>query len=150
MPPAFSAEIVPVPSDGAYVVVPFTAREAFGTARAPVVATFDGHPYRGSLMTRNGISMMVVRKDVQAAIGKGPGDTVEVAIERDTAPREVEVPAALADALDTAGLRERFDAMAYTHRKEYAAWIEEAKKPETRARRAAQAAGMIAAGQHRS
>lgn len=32
-----------------------------------------------------------------------------------------------------------YDAMSYTHRKEYVQWIEAAKKPETRARRIGQA-----------
>lgn len=43
-------------------------------------------------------------------------------------------------------IRAAFDGMAYTHRKEYAGWIAEAKKPETRARRIEKAAAMIAEG----
>jgi uncharacterized protein YdeI (YjbR/CyaY-like superfamily) len=37
--------------------------------------------------------------------------------------------------------------MSYTHRKEYADWIEEAKRPETRARRVTKAVGMIREGE---
>jgi uncharacterized protein YdeI (YjbR/CyaY-like superfamily) len=40
--------------------------------------------------------------------------------------------------------------MAFTHRKEYARWIAEAKRTETRQRRVAQAVEMIRAGQTRS
>jgi uncharacterized protein YdeI (YjbR/CyaY-like superfamily) len=40
--------------------------------------------------------------------------------------------------------------MAFTHRKEYARWIDEAKKEETRARRVAQAVEMIRTGRTRS
>jgi uncharacterized protein YdeI (YjbR/CyaY-like superfamily) len=40
--------------------------------------------------------------------------------------------------------------MAYTHRKEYARWIEEAKRPETRERRTVQALEMLRAGKTRS
>ena len=40
--------------------------------------------------------------------------------------------------------------MAYTHRKEYARWIAEAKREETRDRRVAQALEMIRAGRTRS
>jgi len=41
---------------------------------------------------------------------------------------------------------EIFEKLAYTHRKEYVRWIEEAKKPETRARRIEKAVAMIAEG----
>ena len=66
------------------------------------------------------------------------GDEVEVELTLDTAPREVEVPADLAEALaaDPAA-RNVFDGLPFTHRKEYVRWIEEAKKPETRVNRVA-------------
>jgi uncharacterized protein YdeI (YjbR/CyaY-like superfamily) len=67
------------------------------------------------------------------------GDTVDVAIELDTAPREVEVPEALASALAAEpAARAAFDALSYTHRKEYARAVADAKKPETRDRRVAE------------
>jgi hypothetical protein len=52
--------------------------------------------------------------------------------------RTVAVPDDLAEALNAAPeARARFEELAYSHRKEYVTWIEEAKKPETRARRVA-------------
>jgi uncharacterized protein YdeI (YjbR/CyaY-like superfamily) len=58
----------------------------------------------------------------------------------DEAPREVEVPPALAAAFAAEPeLRKRFDALAYTHRKELARSVAEAKREETRERRVAQA-----------
>jgi pimeloyl-ACP methyl ester carboxylesterase len=67
---------------------------------------------------------------VNAAIGVG--------LEPDTAPREVEVPADLAQALahDDAA-RASFEGMPLSHRKEWVRWVTEAKKAETRARRIA-------------
>ncbi len=146
----FTAEILGETSGGAHVVIPFDARAAFGSARAKVVVTFDRHPYRGSISPMGGQSLLLLRKDVQEAIGRGPGDTVEVTVSLDTEPREVEVPDDFAAALDGAGVRERFERMAFTHRKEYARWILEAKRPETRERRIRKAAEMIAAGEKRS
>lgn len=35
----------------------------------------------------------------------------------------------------SAAERRAYDALAYSHRKEYVAWLEDAKRPETRARR---------------
>ena len=61
-------------------------------------------------------------------------------IELDQAPREVELPEALADALaNDAKARAAFDRLSYTHRKEYARWVGEARREETQQRRVAQA-----------
>ena len=48
------------------------------------------------------------------------------------------------------GARREFDSMAHSHRREYARWVGEAKKPGTRARRAAEAVAMIKVGKTRS
>ena len=48
------------------------------------------------------------------------------------------------------GARERFDGMAPSHRREYLEWIVEAKRPETRTKRVAQAAEWIAEGKKRN
>ena len=75
------------------------------------------------------------------------GDRVTVVVERDAGERTVDVPPELAAALAShPEAAQRFEAMAVTHRKEFAAWIASAKKPETRQRRLDQAIGMIAAG----
>jgi bacteriocin resistance YdeI/OmpD-like protein len=81
------------------------------------------------------------RKDTRAAAGGAEmGDTVAIEIRRDDAPRTVAVPDDLAAALAAEpGLREAFDAMSYTHRREWVEAVEGAKRPETRARRISQA-----------
>jgi Bacteriocin-protection, YdeI or OmpD-Associated/Domain of unknown function (DU1801) len=48
------------------------------------------------------------------------------------------------------GVRERFDAMAPSHRREYLEWIVEAKRPETRAKRIATACEWVAEGKKRN
>ena len=67
----------------------------------------------------------------------------------DTAPRTVDVPPDLAAARDPEA-RALFDGLAYSHRKEYVRWVEEAKKPETRANRIAKAAVMLREGRTRT
>jgi uncharacterized protein YdeI (YjbR/CyaY-like superfamily) len=52
----------------------------------------------------------------------------------DAKKRTVDLPPDFAKAMRAAE-RRAYDAMAYSHRKEYVAWIEAAKKPETRLRR---------------
>jgi uncharacterized protein YdeI (YjbR/CyaY-like superfamily) len=88
---------------------------------------------------------------VRDAAGVQAGDTVEVELELDTAPREVETPAALADALALdPQARSAYEGLAYTHRKEYARWIAEAKREETRRGRVAKALEMLREGRTRS
>jgi hypothetical protein len=130
------------------VVVPGDPKAEFGGARAPVAGTVNGTPFRGRLMVYGGVTYLGFRKEIRdAAGGIGEGDEVEIEIERDDAPREVKVPEALATAL--AGdpeARAVFDGLAFTHRKEYATWIAEAKKDETRERRVRRALEMLHGG----
>lgn len=85
----FTAVIEPVPDGhGAFVRFPWDIRREFGKGRVRVRAGFDGVPYEGSLVNmglRNedgSICYIIgVRKDIQADIGKGPGDTVTVTIQ---------------------------------------------------------------------
>ena len=110
-----------------------------------------GDAYRGSIAPMGGCRYRLgVRKDVRAAIGKEVGEVVKVTIRRDTEPRTVEVPPELRAVLEESpAARTRFEALSYTHRKEYAVWISEGKKDETRARRAANAVKMLLAGMTR-
>ncbi len=66
---------------------------------------------------------------------------------RDEAERTVDVPADFAAALADAGLREAFDRLSFSHRREHVAAIVEAKKPQTRARRIGKALEMLATDQ---
>ena len=72
------------------------------------------------------------------AAGVAAGDQVDVDLEPDTEPREIEAPADLAQALaQDEAARAAFDRLSFTHRKEWVRWVEEAKKADTRAARIA-------------
>jgi hypothetical protein len=122
-----------------------------GPKRFPVVATVNGYSWRTSVARMGGEFLIGLNRTVREAAGVQAGDTVEVAVELDTAPREVEVPEALAAALaaDPAAAA-AFERLAFTHRKEYATWIAGAKREETRARRVDQALEMLRQGKTRS
>jgi antitoxin component of MazEF toxin-antitoxin module len=122
-----------------------------GAKRFPVVATVNGYTWRTSVMRMGGEFLLGLPREVRGEAGVEAGDTVAVELALDTTPREVEVPPALADALagdDVA--RAAFETLAFTHRKEFARWIEEAKRDETRERRVAQALAMLHEGRTRS
>jgi uncharacterized protein YdeI (YjbR/CyaY-like superfamily) len=112
----------------------------------PIVATSDGVEYRGSIAKMGPEPMLLVRSDVRAKLNKAKGDSVDVTVALDTAPRTVEVPADFAKELERGNARKPFDAMSYSHQREYVQWIEEAKREETRERRIAKAVDMITAG----
>jgi uncharacterized protein YdeI (YjbR/CyaY-like superfamily) len=118
-----------------------------GAKRFPVRATVDGYTWRTSVARMHGEFLVGLNKEVRAAAGVDAGDTVSVVLELDAEPREVDVPDALAQALagDDAA-RAAFDRLAFTHRKEYARWIAEAKRDETRERRVAMAIEMLLGG----
>lgn len=84
----FQAVIYPVPDKGgAYIIFPYDIRQEFGKGRVKVHATFDGHPYDGSIVNMgikdeegNICYILGIQKAIRAAIGKQPGDTVFVTI----------------------------------------------------------------------
>ena len=118
-----------------------------GAKRFPVRATVNGYSWRMTVARMRGEFLVGLNRAVRDAAAVEAGDTVEVTIELDTEPREVELPAALASALavDVAG-RSAFDALSLTHRKEYARWVVDAKRQETRDRRVAQAIEQLRQG----
>jgi hypothetical protein len=122
-----------------------------GAKRFPVVATVNGYTWRTSVTRMKGEFLLGLNREVRDGTGAQIGDEVEVTVELDQAPREVEVPEALAAALAAdPDASATFGRMAFTHRKEYARWVAEAKRDETRQRRVDQAVEMIRAGQTRS
>ena len=122
-----------------------------GAKRFPVVATVNGYEWRTSVMRMRGEFLVGLNREVREGAGVQAGDTVTLALRLDTAAREVEVPEALARALDAdPAARTAFEKLAFTHRKEFARWIDEAKREQTRDRRVAQALDMIRAGETRS
>lgn len=122
-----------------------------GTKRVPVAATINGYTWRTTVTRMRGEFLLGLSRAVREAAGVEAGDTVEVAVELDEAPREVELPPALADALARdADARAAFERLAHTHRKEYARWIEEARREETQQRRVAQALELLRQGKTRS
>jgi Domain of unknown function (DUF1905)/Bacteriocin-protection, YdeI or OmpD-Associated len=133
---SFDATIVEADRGGAFVEVPPEVVGALGgKGRIPVRATFDGIAYRGSVVSMGGSKVLGVLKGIRVELGKHPGDIVSVTLEADRSERTVVIPEDLRAALDGAALTDRFASLSYTHQREYVTWIEEAKRPTTRARR---------------
>ena len=113
--------------------------EALGSGkRPPVRVTINGYTYRSTVAVMGGESLIGVSAANRAGAGVAAGDEVDVDLELDTAPREVEVPADLAKALKaTPAAKKAFDALSYSNKRRYVLAIDAAKTAETRVRRIA-------------
>ncbi|MBI5161420.1 MAG: DUF1905 domain-containing protein [Micrococcales bacterium] len=116
--------------------VPEEIVTGFGAGkRVPVTVTLKGYTYSSTIAVMGGRYLVGVNAAHRAASGAGGGETLEVTLEHYSGERTVAVPEDLAAALEAAGARSAFDALSYTQRKEHVRQVEEAKAPETRARR---------------
>jgi hypothetical protein len=112
------------------------AKVGEGAKRFPVAATVNEYTWRTTVTRMGGEYLLGLSRAVREAAGVEAGEEVSVALTLDTAPREVEIPDALTRALDgNSTAQAAFDRLSYSHRKEYARWINEAKREETRRRR---------------
>lgn len=128
--------------------LPFDAKAVLGGARAPVVVTVNGQPpFRTTTAAYGGVSWIGLRRDQQAQFQVGVGDQVQVTVAPDDEPRAVALPPELAQALTYAPEAvSAYEVLSHTHRKEYARWVSDAKRAETRAARAAKAVTMLQHG----
>ena len=132
----------------AAITPPVDVPEFFGTrGRVPVRGAINGFPFRSSLMPMGGCHMMPVNKALCQGAGAQPGDTVEVIMERDAEERTVEAPPELKKELaKNKKAQERWDKLAFTHKKEMANSINGAKQEETRKRRLARVMDILKTG----
>jgi len=135
-------------SSVAAVNAPFDVKEVFGTiARVPVRGTINGFPFRSSLMPMGGCHYMAVNRTMREGANCKAGDTVSVVMERDTALRVVEVPAALKKALAKSKTAQaNWKKYSFSNQKEMALAITGARQEETRARRLARIMNIIKTG----
>lgn len=121
-----------------------------GTRTPPVRLTVGGTTVSARVGRMGGRNLLGLSRALRAELGVEIGDTLDATITLDDQPRSVEVPAPLAAALaaDPAA-RSAFDALAFTHRKEYARWVGEAKRDETTRRRVEQTLARLREGRTR-
>jgi len=108
--------------------------------RPPVSVTINGYTYRSTVAVLGGRFMVGVSNEVRAASGVAAGDTVDVEMELDTAPREVSVPPELASELARdAAASKAFEALSYSKKRLIVDPVANAKTDETRDRNVAKA-----------
>lgn len=130
--------------------IPPEVVEALGKGRKPPVrVTINGHTWRSTIAVMGGGYMLGVSAENRAAAGVEAGDELDVELELDTAPRKVEVPADLQEALDNEpAARAYFDGLSYSNKRRHILQIEGAKAAETRQRRIGRSVAMFKEGRN--
>jgi bacteriocin resistance YdeI/OmpD-like protein/uncharacterized protein DUF1905 len=127
-----------------FIPLTFDPKPVFGKVRAPVTVTLNGYTYRSTIAAMGGPPCIPLRRSNREAAGLEGGETLDVRLDLDEAPREVEPPADLVKALQAAPPAwDRWQALSFSHQREYVEWIDQAKKADTRVRRLADAAQRI-------
>lgn len=125
-------------SVGLYVAFPYDAYKEFGK-RDPirVICTIDNYKYNCSLLPiGNQTHAIYVRKEIRKIIKKEAGDEVFVTIELDLSPKVLIIPDDFQWFLDDDNaLKQKFDSLSFSNKSTIIDYINDAKMPETRAKR---------------
>ena len=151
MSETFRSTIVQTGKTACGIQVPEAVVEALGGSKRPaVVVTLDHYSYRSTVAPMGGEWWVGVNADHRAVSGLKAGDEVQVTLELDTAPRELEVPPELEAALDAdPRARAFFDGLSYSNRRVFTLSVEGTNNPETRARRVEKAIALMREGRVR-
>ena len=145
----FAATVVLGGKTATGIEVPAAVVEELGRGkkRVPVTVTLGTYSYRSTIAPMSGSFFIPLAAEHREAAGLAAGDAVEVDLERDDAPRSVDVPADLAAALAAEPVaREAFDALSYSNQLRHVLSVEGAKAEETRARRVAKVVAELGGG----
>src|SRR3954463_15807987 len=130
----FRTEIATEGGQATGIPVPEAVLDGLGPGRrVPVLVTVGGHTYRSTVTPYQGRIMVPLSAENRTAAGVAAGDTVEVTLTRDDAPRVVEGPEDLPAAVDADPAAAAFLAtLSPSHVRAYVDWVTQAKKQETR------------------
>ncbi|GAA2475361.1 YdeI/OmpD-associated family protein [Winogradskya humida] len=124
--------------------------ELGGGGRPKVVVTVNGYEWRGSIAKMGGAYWLGVSAERRGAAGIAAGEVHDVDVVLDAAPREVEVPAELAAALEAVPEAKAFwDGLSASNKGWHVLQVTGAKTAETRARRIEKSVTMLKAGKAR-
>lgn len=131
-----------------FLVIPDELAAEWGAGQKAVRGTISGKPFHGTASRGEGVLRVPLRHDLCDTLGVRCGDTVDVTVGLDTDPRPIEIPDELRAVFDddpvAAGL---YDKLPPSHRRAWASYVADAKRPETRVRRARKAPAGIRARQ---
>jgi len=126
------------------IEIPYDVKATYGSARPKVAVTVNGVTLRTTVAVCGGRSLIGIRREIREQMGIEIGQTITLRIEPDAALRIVDTPTDLKRALArNAAAKKKYESLSYSHRREHAQFVAEAKKPETRERRIARVLEML-------
>jgi hypothetical protein len=130
------------------VEVPAKVVDGLGSTKRPLVrVTINGYTYRSAIAPMGGTFMLGISEEVRNNANVSAGQTVDVDVELDTQPRDVEVPPELAKALARdANAKKYFESLSYSGKFRLTAPIANGKTAETRQRNLAKAMQALKSG----
>ena len=151
MSETFRAIIIQTGKSACGIQVPEAVVTALGGSKRPaVVVTLDHYTYRSTVAPMGAEWWVGVNSDHREASGLKAGDEVQVTLELDMAPRELEIPAELAAALDADPVAKAFfDGLSYSNRRVFTLSVEGTNNPDTKARRGEKAIALMHQGRVR-
>ena len=119
------------------IKIPPEIVESLGAGKKPPVRiTINGYTYRNTVAVMGGAYMVGVSAEHRKGANVKGGDMLEVTIELDTQPREVEIPEAFQKALKKNPIaKKNFDSLSYSKKNGIVILIKDAKTDETKQRR---------------
>ncbi|GAA1591182.1 hypothetical protein GCM10009742_42270 [Kribbella karoonensis] len=106
--------------------------------------TVNGFTFRTSIARMGGRYLLGVSAERRTEAGVAPGEVLDVEVELDTAPRELDVPEPLAAALAADPDAKAFwDTLSYSNRQWHVLQVTSAKTDATRDRRIEKSVGML-------
>lgn len=147
----FRAELELAGKTAAGFEVPAEVVENLGGGGHPkVTVTVNGFTFRTSIARMGGRFLLGVSVERRAQAGIEAGQVLDVDVELDTAPREIEVPDDLAAALAAdAGATKFWDTLSYSKQSWHVHQVTSARKAETRAARVEKSVAMLRDGRAR-
>jgi hypothetical protein len=123
-----------------FLIIPPDVAARWGPGQKAVRGTISGHAFRGTASRGEGALRVPITRDLRERARLHRGDTVAIALELDADPRRVPVPNELRvvfrDDPDAASL---YRGLPPSQQRAWATYVAEAKRPETRMRRARRA-----------
>jgi hypothetical protein len=135
---SFRTELLKGDGDTTGFVIPDKVVEALGQGKRPkVTVTINGKfSYPNTVAVMDGQYMIGISKERRKLAAVAGGEMIDVTLEVDSAPRVMEIPADLQKALDMdKAAKAYFATLSYSNQRRHIDPINDAKSPETRARR---------------
>jgi hypothetical protein len=144
----FTAALEPRPQGGIEVHLPFDPNAAWGVKdRHYVAGTIGGHRFRGALTAGEDDHSLQLGPSWCRDPRVGPGNEATVVIEPEGPQFDGLSPDFRAALGNERQARRFFESLATSYRNGYVDWIEAAKRPETGARRIADAVAALKRGE---